>query len=121
MVGGMIAATASTLQLTEIKQMAVNGRQVACLTHWTGVQPGGGVLDVDNIDVYTIDQGKIVEATIYSQDVKQKDYFWGHQTNSFGNKVLRLSPPGHEAGWPKSCLPDELHWSPTVRHLASPR
>ncbi len=77
MVGNMFAATANTLQLTDVKQLTVNGNKVACLIHWKGAQPGGGVLDVDNIDVYTVENGKIVEATIYSEDIKQEDYFWG--------------------------------------------
>ncbi|CCH57057.1 hypothetical protein BN8_06456 [Fibrisoma limi BUZ 3] len=77
MVGDMFEASANTLQLTDIKQLTVNGNKVACLIHWKAVQPGGGVLDVDNIDVYTIEDGKIVEATIYSENVAQEDAFWG--------------------------------------------
>lgn len=77
MVGTMFEATANTLQLTEVKQLTVNGNKVACLIHWKGAQPGGGVLDVDNIDVYTVENGKIVEAIIYSEDIKQEDEFWG--------------------------------------------
>ena len=78
MVGSMFGATANTLQLTDIKQVTVHGNQVACLIHWRGAQPGGGVLDVDNIDVYTVENGKIIEATIYSQDINQEDSFWGN-------------------------------------------
>lgn len=78
MVGGMFGATANTLRLTDIKHLTVNGNKVACLIHWTGAQPSGGVLDVDNIDVYTVEKGKIIEAIIYSQDVKQEDSFWGN-------------------------------------------
>ena len=77
MVGGMFEATANTLRLTDIKQLTVNGNQVACLIRWEAAQPGGGVLNVDNIDVYTVENGKIVEATVYSADVAQEDYFWG--------------------------------------------
>lgn len=77
MVGGMVEASANTLQLTDIKQLTVNGNKVACLIHWKAIQPGGGVLDVDNIDVYTVENGKIVDATIYSEDIAQEDEFWG--------------------------------------------
>ncbi len=77
MVGGMIEASAKTLALADIKQLAVNGNKVACLIHWKAAQPGGGVLDVDNIDVYTVENGKIVEATIYSENLAQEDEFWG--------------------------------------------
>lgn len=77
MVGDMFAATANTLSLADIKQITVNGNKVACLIRWKAVQPGGGVLDVNNIDVYTVENGKIVEATVYSEDVAQEDEFWG--------------------------------------------
>ena len=53
--------SASTLKLTDVKVMAVNGNRVACLLHWNAVQPTGKVLDVDNIDVYTIKDGKIIK------------------------------------------------------------
>ena len=77
MVVGMIEASAHTLNLTDIKQVTVNGNKVACLVHWQAAQPGGGTLNVDNIDVYTVENGKIVEATVYSEDIAQEDYFWG--------------------------------------------
>jgi ketosteroid isomerase-like protein len=35
------------------------------------------VLDTDNIDVYTVEDGKIVAAKIYMEDVEQEDAFWG--------------------------------------------
>lgn len=77
MVGGMVEASSHTLKLTDIKQLTVNGNKVACVVHWQAVQPGGGTLNVDNIDVYTVENGKIVEATVYSEDIAQEDYFWG--------------------------------------------
>ncbi|UFH56713.1 nuclear transport factor 2 family protein [Spirosoma sp. KNUC1025] len=77
MVGGMFAATANTLSLADIKQVTANGNKVACLIRWRAAQPGGGVLDVNNIDVYTVENGKIIEATVYSEDIAQEDNFWG--------------------------------------------
>ena len=77
MVGGMFEASANTLSLANIQQVTVNGNKVACLVRWKAVQPGGGVLDVNNIDVYTVENGKIVEATVYSEDITQEDDFWG--------------------------------------------
>jgi len=73
---GFLNVSASTLQLTEIKVMAVNGNQVACHLHWSATQPPGGVLDVDNIDVYTVENGKIVKAVVYSADINSEDRFW---------------------------------------------
>ncbi len=77
MVRAMSEASVKTLRLAEIKSIAVHGNQVACLINWKAVMEGGGVLDVDNIDVYTIQDGKIVEARIFSADLAQEDYFWG--------------------------------------------
>lgn len=73
---GFLSTSASTLRLAEIKVLAVNGNQVACHLHWSATQPPGGVLDVDNIDVYTVEKGKIVKAVVYSADIKSEDRFW---------------------------------------------
>lgn len=76
MVGGMFQATDNSLALTDIKVLTVNKNSVACLIHWKAVQPNGGILDVDNIDVYTVDNGQIVKAKVYSADIAQEDNFW---------------------------------------------
>lgn len=74
---GFLKLTERTLQLTEVKVLAVNGNSVACLLHWEGFQPGGLSLSVDNIDVYTVVNGKIKNVVIYSADNKKEDDFWG--------------------------------------------
>ena len=76
MVGGMYAASENSLALTDIKVLTANGNSVACLVHWKAVQPNGGILDVDNIDVYTVENGQIAKAKVYSADVAQEDTFW---------------------------------------------
>jgi uncharacterized protein len=76
MVGGMFEMAANTLALTEVKVLAVNGNSVACLLHWKAAHPLGNSLDVDNIDVYRVEGGKIVKATIYSADLQQENLFW---------------------------------------------
>ncbi|SFE26764.1 hypothetical protein SAMN05518672_105105 [Chitinophaga sp. CF118] len=77
MVGGMFEVSANTLALTAVKVIAVNGNSVACLIHWEATNPAGKVLNVDNIDVYTVENNQIVKAKIYSADVLQEDNFWG--------------------------------------------
>lgn len=77
MVGGMFEVSANTLALTNIQVVAVNGNSVACLIHWNAAQPTGKILNVDNIDVYTVENGKITHAKIYSADLNQEDDFWG--------------------------------------------
>lgn len=73
---GFMEMSASTLKLTNVKVLAVNGNSVACHLHWNAVQPQGGILDVDNIDVYTVEHGKIVRAVVYTADAEQEDKFW---------------------------------------------
>lgn len=76
MAGGMQEAAAKTLTLSSVKTLSVNGNQVACLVHWEAVQSNGGVLNVDNIDVYTVKDGLIVGVMVFSADVVQEDNFW---------------------------------------------
>jgi ketosteroid isomerase-like protein len=73
---GFLNMSASTLRLTEIKVLAVNGNQVACHLHWSATQPPGSILDVDNIDVYTVENGKILKAVVYSANINSEDRFW---------------------------------------------
>jgi hypothetical protein len=77
MVGGMSELSGNTLALTDVKTVMANGDMVACLVHWKAANPFGGELDVDNIDVYTVRDGKIIEAKVFSADPAQEDRFWG--------------------------------------------
>ena len=54
MVGRMFELTSNTLSLTDIKVIAENGNNIACLVHWTAQKADGTSLAIDNIDVYTI-------------------------------------------------------------------
>ncbi|MFD2932604.1 nuclear transport factor 2 family protein [Spirosoma flavum] len=76
MVGGMFDVSDNSLALTDVKVLTANGNSVACLVHWKAVQPNGGILDVDNIDVYTVEKGQIIKAKVYSANVAQEDNFW---------------------------------------------
>lgn len=77
MVGKMYELSANTLMLTTVKSIGVNGNSVACLIHWNASQPAGGVLDIDNIDVYTVENGQITEVNIYTADEAKENQFWG--------------------------------------------
>ncbi|MEN7546323.1 nuclear transport factor 2 family protein [Rapidithrix thailandica] len=77
MVGGMFKRSENTLALTHVKAITVNGNEVACLVHWEAAQPVGATLNVDNIDVYTVENGKIVKVNVFSADLAQEDHFWG--------------------------------------------
>jgi ketosteroid isomerase-like protein len=76
MVGGMMEISGNTLLLAEIKSVTENGNQIACLINWKATGESGSY-DVDNIDVYTISNGKITDAVIYSADLSQENAFWG--------------------------------------------
>jgi len=73
----MAEISAKTIELADFKVLNATGNSVACLLRWKAVQPTGNKLDVENIDVYTIEDGKIVAVKIYSADIDQEDKFWG--------------------------------------------
>lgn len=77
MVGKMFELSANTLKLTDIKSVCISGNRVACLLHWNASQPAGGILDVDNIDVYTVENGKIIKVEIFTADEAKEELFWG--------------------------------------------
>jgi ketosteroid isomerase-like protein len=77
MVGKMFELSANTLKLTDIKSICVSGNKVACLLHWNAAQPAGGILDVDNIDVYTVENGKIIKVEVFTADEPKEEMFWG--------------------------------------------
>ncbi len=77
MVGKMFELSANTLKLAEIKSISVNGNKVACLLNWKAAHPTGNALDIDNIDVYTVVNGKITEVEIFTVDEAQENQFWG--------------------------------------------
>jgi len=69
--------SARTLKLIDVKYFSPVGNTVVCILHWTAAQPTGGILDVKNIDEYTVENGKIILAKIFSEDISQEDKFWG--------------------------------------------
>ncbi|MEO6632918.1 MAG: nuclear transport factor 2 family protein, partial [Mucilaginibacter sp.] len=77
MVGKMFERSANTLRLSNFKSISVNGNKIACLLHWNAAQPAGGILDIDNIDVYTVENGQITKAEIFTADEDGENRFWG--------------------------------------------
>ncbi|GGD80902.1 hypothetical protein GCM10011514_51290 [Emticicia aquatilis] len=70
-------ATSKTFQLVDFKIIATGTNEVLCQLHFKAARQAGAVLDVINYDVYSIENGKIITAKIYSADIKQEDYFYG--------------------------------------------
>ncbi|MBA4057663.1 MAG: nuclear transport factor 2 family protein, partial [Marivirga sp.] len=73
----MYELSARTLKLVGVSYYSSNGNTVACILHWHAAQPTGIVLDINNIDVYTVENGKIIMARIFSENIEKEDEFWG--------------------------------------------
>ena len=76
MVGGMYEVSANSLNLTKVEVVGTNGNAVACQLRWQAAHVFGSALDVDNIDVYTVEQGVITRVQVFTADAQQEDYFW---------------------------------------------
>ncbi|HMG88953.1 MAG TPA: nuclear transport factor 2 family protein [Chryseolinea sp.] len=73
----MSALSLKTLRLNYVQYFSPSGNNVVCILHWTAAQPTGKILDIRNVDVYTVENGKITHAKIYSEDVDKENVFWG--------------------------------------------
>jgi ketosteroid isomerase-like protein len=78
MVGKMFELSGNTLKLTEIKSITVNGNKVACLLNWSATKSFDVTLNVDNIDVYTVDNGQIIRVEVFTTDLDQENHFWSN-------------------------------------------
>ncbi|WP_205510988.1 nuclear transport factor 2 family protein [Longitalea arenae] len=76
MVGKMFELSGNSLRLTNIKSVTVNGNEVACLLQWQASKADGTTLDVENIDVYTVNNGEIVSAKVFTSDIAAENAFW---------------------------------------------
>lgn len=76
MVGKMFELSGNTLRLTDIRSVTANGNEVACLLNWRATKPNGEQLNVENIDLYTVANGQIVRAKIYTADEEAENRFW---------------------------------------------
>lgn len=69
--------TAGTIQLSDVQYYAPNGNTVVAVLHWKATNTAGNSLDIKNIDVYTVEDRKIVIGRIYTEDASAEDRFWG--------------------------------------------
>lgn len=76
MVGKMFELSANSLRLTEIKSIATNGNEVTCLLRWQASKADGSQLDVENIDLYTVENGQIVNTRVFTTDEEAENAFW---------------------------------------------
>lgn len=73
----MSELSAGTIKLVDVEFYTSYGNTVACVLHWKAAQPIGSVLDVKNIDIYTVENSKIVLVKVFSSDLPAEDKFWG--------------------------------------------
>jgi ketosteroid isomerase-like protein len=69
--------SAKTLKLEDVQYFAPHGNTMVCLMHWKAAQPTGAILDVKNVDVYTVENGKIIMVKVFSEDIEAENKFWG--------------------------------------------
>lgn len=76
MVGKMFELSDNTLRLAEIKSVTTHGNEIACLLRWQASKADGSLLDVENIDLYTVENGQIVSARVFTSDEEAENSFW---------------------------------------------
>ncbi|NIG53244.1 nuclear transport factor 2 family protein [Chitinophaga sp. Cy-1792] len=77
MASGMFAISEQTFALDAVHSYAVNGDDVAATLTWKANREGQQ-LNVQNIDVYTVAEGKITAVKIFTADEQQENNFWGN-------------------------------------------
>jgi ketosteroid isomerase-like protein len=77
MVGKMFELSDNTLKLTNFSPISLNGDRVACMLNWHATNAAGKELNVNNIDVYSVNNGHIVNVEIFTEDAELEDDFWG--------------------------------------------
>ncbi|KQC01187.1 nuclear transport factor 2 family protein [Pedobacter sp. Hv1] len=76
MVGQMMELSVNTLTLTEIKLLAENENQIACVLNWSVQQANGDFLEMINIDVYTVEEGCITNVVVFSENLDLENEYW---------------------------------------------
>lgn len=76
MIGGMMEVSAGTFAITRANRFMGNGPWVTVEIEFEGRRDNLR-LSQQGIDLLRIEDGKIVEATLFSSDPEQEDAFWG--------------------------------------------
>lgn len=69
--------TARSYKITDISTLSTNGPSVAVRLHFSAASPVM-VLDVDNIDVFTVQDGLITDVWVHSANLDHENAFWGN-------------------------------------------
>jgi ketosteroid isomerase-like protein len=76
MIGGMMAASQGTFELSVTGALQTNGTLVAVPIHFSGERDGAAMAQ-DGVDLLRIEGDKIAEAWLFSSDPASEDAFWG--------------------------------------------
>ncbi|GAQ50275.1 nuclear transport factor 2 family protein [Streptomyces acidiscabies] len=76
MLGGMMEASQGTFAIDEVHTVMTNGDLVTATIHFTG-RRGDTSMSMDGVDVLRIENGKITEMWLFSEDPAAEDAFWG--------------------------------------------
>lgn len=77
MIGKMMEVSKGTFAITRAHRFMGNGAWVTVELEFEG-QRDGLRLSQHGIDLLRIEEGRIVEARLFSSDPEQEDAFWGH-------------------------------------------
>lgn len=75
MFAGMMQACSGTLRISLQGQPMCNGNLVACLIHGTA-QREGRALEMTGVDLFAVENGKITQVWLFSDDQAKEDAFW---------------------------------------------
>ena len=76
MIGGMMAVSEGTFELSTTAAPMVNGALVAVPVHFAGKRDGASMAQ-DGIDLMAVTGDKIAEVWLFSSDPQSEDAFWG--------------------------------------------
>ncbi|WP_017590763.1 nuclear transport factor 2 family protein [Nocardiopsis ganjiahuensis] len=76
MIGGMMAVSEGTFELTMTGEPMVNGALVAAPVHFAGKREEAEMA-MGGVDLLRIEGGKLAEAWLFSADPQAEDAFWG--------------------------------------------
>jgi ketosteroid isomerase-like protein len=76
MIGGMMAVSEGTFELSATAAPMVNGTLVAAPVQFSGKR-GGAAMAQDGIDLLRIEGDRIAEVWLFSSDPRSEDAFWG--------------------------------------------
>lgn len=76
--GQFLRISGNTLNIDSVKSIMANGDLVAVLRHVSATKPGKE-LSVDGVDLMKVQDGKIQEVWLFSEDQQAEDAFWVKQ------------------------------------------